>query len=106
MNELEEVTQSIPELKKRPQWKNDWLNTIIIIILLICVVVAVQYYYNMEMRECTKNPLIYSAKYMEEKYGYEFVGIGRFKIKGVSPIITFDKKGVNVNDFENQIIAP
>ncbi len=75
-------------------WK-DWIDIIIIGVMILCVTIAIQYYFNTQQRECVKEPLLYSAKYMEERYGYEFNGVGRFSMEG-GPIITFNKFGVEV----------
>jgi hypothetical protein len=75
----------------------DWIQVITIAVMIICVTVAVQYYFNMNVKTCIDNPLVYSAKYYSDKFGQEFYGVGRFRMNGSSPIIiNFDSDGVNV----------
>lgn len=78
--------------------ETDWISIIVIGIMISCVTIATQYYFNIQTRECVNNPLVYSAKYFEEKYGYPFQGSGSFILSGnkISPIIFFNSYNITL----------
>jgi hypothetical protein len=76
--------------------RKEWIDKAIFFILLVCVVVAVQYFYNEKYRECTGNPLVYSAKYYEERYDNRFEGTATFVDVPNAPIIKFNSDNISV----------
>ena len=53
----------------------DWA---IIIILFFCLAFALVFYYHSAIDECTRSPLVYGAKQLENTYNKEFLGYGMF----------------------------
>jgi len=78
--------------------KVDWLMILAVSLIVGSVLVGMQYYYNNQEKECISNPLTYSAKHLEEVYGYPFQGSGLFIVESnqLSPIIVFNKDNVTV----------
>jgi len=72
--------------------KIDW---IIIIILIGCVLFFVSYYFINQVSECSKNPLIYSAQYYEDRYKDSQV-FGKIYIFTASMPITYFFNSSNV----------
>jgi len=61
--------------------KIDLINFLVIILMALSLI-AFMFYYNYSLvNECTSNPLVFGAKQMEDRSGYEFYGTGYFKAK-------------------------
>lgn len=77
--------------------KSELITGFALLLMLGSLIVGVAIYYKDEVNQCTSNPLLYGAKQMEERFGYEFVGTGYF----ITPI------NVNVPrvHFNNQSIS-
>jgi hypothetical protein len=77
--------------------KTNWLLIIGWLLFISSVIAMIQIYYNEKYAECISNPLVYSAKYYEEKYGYAFQGSESFLIDNPriqSPILYFNSYNV------------
>jgi len=76
--------------------KVDWVivGTLIVITITFCFLM--HEFYKRDFNECTRNPLTYSARVIEERFNSEFVGTGFFIVTGESPIIIFNKENVTI----------
>jgi len=73
------------------------LDKIVIGVMILCVLISIQIYYNIKADECISNPLVYGAKQLSERYGYDFTGSGTFLGENLqAPIIYFDKHNITV----------
>ena len=71
----------------------DWISVLVAGLMICAVIVGCFYYFNLQYRNCTSNPLVYASYYYKDLYGYEFTGTGRFDIPN-SPIISFNSTDV------------
>lgn len=60
----------------------------------------VQYYFNYTNNECVSDPFIFGAKQMEDKFGYPFIGTGRFLTPPTKAIATivFNSTSLTTNE--------
>lgn len=58
------------------------LDWIIILILFFTLVFALIIYYQKTTDLCSSNPLVFASREYEKSTGYEFEGLGWFKVNG------------------------
>jgi len=76
----------------------DLVSLIAIVLMIASLLIGLQYYYNIQRDKCLANPLLYSAEWLENRYGYPFVGSGYFVGTNInSPIVTFDKSTMGLS---------
>lgn len=68
-------------------------------IILLIGIFLISYYFAHIKNECLKEPLVYGAKQMKEKYGYEFTGWGMFEVPKNynSPLVTFNSTALTIS---------
>jgi hypothetical protein len=81
---------------------------IVLFVMFSAVVVGAFAIYDYKFRECTNNPLIYGAKQLEDRTGYNFTGTGIFYVPieegGINPvIITFNSEKMSFRGSSNRM---
>ena len=100
LNEAEWRIQLLAMLERiATTMKIDLISMIAITLMALAVIVATIYITITERDECLNEPLVYGAKIMEQRFGYEFYGSGSFMVPAGkrSPIIIFNSHNITID---------